>query len=94
MLAAAAVSVSSSLAEIALNGVESVRIAFRLGVHVDGVSQSLESREAADRPESWAYVVTGLPVEGIGEEIERYNKESVSSWRFQQRYWQTESLVV
>lgn len=79
LLAAAAVSVSSSLAEIALNGVESVRIAFRLGVHVDGVSQSLESRKAADTPESWAYVVTGLPVEEIREEIERYNKESVSS---------------
>ena len=78
MIAAAAVSVSSSLADIALNGVESIRVAFRLGVHVDGVSQSLESREAGDAFESWAYVVTGVAEETVQKEIKQYNEESVS----------------
>lgn len=78
-MAAAAVSISSCLSDVALNGVESVRVAFRLGVHVDHVSQSLESREADGTRESWAYVVTGVSSEEIRAEIGRYNEESVSS---------------
>lgn len=80
-MAAAAVSISSSLSDIALNGAESVRVSFRLGVHVDGVSQSLECREANSTPQSWAYVVTGVSTEEVKIEIEQYNEESVSSGR-------------
>ena len=64
-MAAAAVSISSFLSAVALNGVESVRVAFRLGVHVDHVSQSLESHEIDGTRESWAYVVTGVSSEEI-----------------------------
>lgn len=80
-MAAAAVSISSSLSDLALNGVESVRVSFRLGIHVDGVSQSLECREANSTPESWAYVVTGVSAEEVKREIEQYNKESVNLGR-------------
>lgn len=73
-MAAATVSISSNLSDIALNGVESVRISFRIGVHVDSVSQSLECREANSAPESWAYVVTGVSAEEVKKEIEQYNK--------------------
>ena len=79
LVAAAAISISRHLSDVALNGVESVRVAFRLGVHVAHVSQFLESYEAGSTPESWAYVVTGVPLEVIREEIGRYNKESVSA---------------
>ncbi|KAK0648453.1 beta-ketoacyl synthase domain-containing protein [Cercophora newfieldiana] len=76
LFAAAAVSVSESLAEVATNGVESVRVAFRLGIHVDGVSGRLESRDQDGTYGSWAYVVTGLSAEKVQEELDRYNTES------------------
>ena len=78
LMSAAAVSISTCLSDIALNGIESVRLAFRLGVHVDRISQSLESYEADCTRESWAYVVTGISLEVIQEEITRFNEESVS----------------
>ena len=84
-MAAAAVSISSCLSDVALNGIESVRIAFRLGIHVDHISQSLESLEADGTRESWAYVVTGVSSEEIRAEIGRYNEESVSSTRSETR---------
>lgn len=80
-MAAAAVSISSNLLDIALNGVESVRVSFRFGIHVDSVSQSLECREANGTPESWSYVVIGISAEEVKKEIEQYNKESVNSGR-------------
>lgn len=76
-MAAAAVSVSASLAELALTGAESVRVAFRLGIHVDGVSQSLEPRDPDGNLDSWAYVVTGLAAEDVQREIDQYNTDSV-----------------
>jgi len=79
LLAAAAVSVSSTLSELALTGAESVRVAFRLGVHVDGVSQSLEAHEADGNLDSWAYVVTGVSKEEVQKEIDQYNAETVRS---------------
>lgn len=63
-----------------MTGPESVRIAFRLGVHVDSVSQSLESREPdGSMNDSWAYVVTGVPVQEIQKELDQFNAETVSS---------------
>ncbi|GKT49751.1 non-reducing polyketide synthase nscA [Colletotrichum spaethianum] len=76
LFAAAAISVSESLAEVAINGVESVRVAFRLGIHVDGVSGKLEPRDHDGTYGSWAYVLTGLSVEMVQEELDRYNRES------------------
>lgn len=80
MLSAAAVSGSSSLAELAMTGAESVRIAFRLGVHVDSVSQSLESREPdGSMSDSWAYVVTGISAQEVQKELDQFNTETVNS---------------
>jgi asperthecin polyketide synthase len=59
--------------------VESVRVAFRLGIHVDGVSERLESRDQDGTYGSWAYVLTGLSVAKVQEELDRYNTESVNS---------------
>ena len=77
LFAAAAISVSDSLADVASNGVESVRVAFRLGIHVDGVSGRLESRDEDGTYGSWAYVLTGLTIAKVQEELDRYNTESV-----------------
>lgn len=78
LFAAAALSVSDSLADVAINGVESVRVAFRLGIHVDGVSGRLESRDQDGSYGSWAYVLTGLSVARVEEELDRYNTDSVN----------------
>jgi asperthecin polyketide synthase len=78
LLAGAAVAVSTSLADLAFAGAESVRVAFRLGIHVDRVSQSLEPRQPdGSNLDSWAYVVTGLPAENVQREIDQFNAETV-----------------
>ena len=81
LLAGAAVAVSSSIAELVRAGAESVRISFRLGVYVDNISKSLESCGNEGNLESWAYVVTGLGVEDVKEEIDKYNRGTVCSLR-------------
>ena len=77
LLAAAAVSASSSLAELAIIGTESVRVAFRLGVRVDTVSRSLESPEVEGKPSSWAHVVTGVTRDETQKELDSFNKSTV-----------------
>lgn len=78
LLSAAAVAVSTSISDLAQYGVESVRIAFRMGIHVGRVSQSLEARETDSKAKPWAYVVTGVSAEIIQQELDRFNKESVN----------------
>jgi hypothetical protein len=72
------VAVSTSLSDLAYYGVESVRIAFRMGIHVDRVSHSLESRESDSSPKPWAYVVTGVSAEIVQQELDRFNMDTVS----------------
>jgi monodictyphenone polyketide synthase len=57
LLAATAVSSASTLADLPLAGTDAVCVAFRLGIHVQGVSENLEARDTAESSESWAYVV-------------------------------------
>ncbi|KAK8117734.1 polyketide synthase [Apiospora kogelbergensis] len=76
ILAAAGVSVSTSLSDLVQTGVESARIAWRLGVHVNAKSQLLESAQNEGSPDSWAYVVTGLGVQEIQKELDVINSKS------------------
>ncbi|CAI7654954.1 unnamed protein product [Penicillium glandicola] len=76
ILSAAAVAVSNNLSDLANYGVESVRTAFRMGIRVDHVSQSLEAREPEGPPKSWAYVVSGVSAEVIQQELDCFNKET------------------
>ena len=78
LLSAAAVSVSSSIPDLIKYGVEGARIAFRMGIHVDHVSQGLEPRDADGPPKSWAYVVANVGAETVQQELDRFNKETVS----------------
>lgn len=70
--------ISTSLSDLAYYGVESVRIAFRMGIHVDRVSQSLESHEPDSSLKTWAYVVTGVSAETVQQELDRFNLDTVS----------------
>ena len=57
LLASSAVSSSQTLADLPLAGADAVRLAFRLSIHVLGVSENLEARDVSESPDSWAYVV-------------------------------------
>ena len=60
LLASTAVSLSSKLADLPLAGADAVRLAFRMGIHVCGVSENLEARELSENPDTWAYVVHNI----------------------------------
>lgn len=75
LLASAAVCVSSSLSDLVYYGAEAIRTGFRLGVHVDKISQGLEPREPEVPPGSWAYVVTGLSEADVQKELDTMNTE-------------------
>ena len=56
-MASTAVSLSATRSELPLAGADAVRLAFRLGIHVQGVSGNLEVRDLSETPDTWAYVV-------------------------------------
>lgn len=78
LFAAAAAATASSLFELAHTGAESVRVAFRFGVHVGQMSQMLEPQMPDGPRKSWAYVVMGLTAEKVQDALDIYNAETVS----------------
>jgi asperthecin polyketide synthase len=92
LLSAAAVAVSTSISDLAFYGVESVRVAFRMGIHVQRVSQSLQACEPDSPPESWAYVVAGVTSDVIQEELDRFNHETVSQYLYLYSITDTDNL--
>lgn len=80
LLATAAVSLSSTLTDIPVAGAEVVRLAFRLGVLVDDVSQNLQARELADGgpPDSWAYVLPNVASGEVQQELDAIHAKGVS----------------
>jgi hypothetical protein len=81
LLASAAVSLSPSLTDIPFSGAEVVRVAFRLGVLVDEVSQNLEPRDLNGPPNTWAYVVADVRAEDVQKELDAIQRTEVSSSR-------------
>lgn len=79
LVAAAAVSATPSLADLPLAGAEAVRIAFRLGILVDGVSQNLQPRDplATGTPDSWAYVIPDVSPEAVQKELDEIHAREV-----------------
>ena len=74
LFAAAAVAVSESLSDLISYGAESVRTAFAFCVHVQRVSQILETTVTEQATSiSWATVVIDVPVETIRRELDRFN---------------------
>lgn len=80
LLTSVALSLAPSLADLPLIGAEVVRIAFRLGVLVDEVSQNLQSRPISTDGgpgDSWAYVVPDVDVDEVQHELNSYNATKV-----------------
>lgn len=78
LLAASAIAISQSMSDIPFSGAEAVRVAFRLGVLVDEVSQNLEPREEGSSPDTWAIVVTGVTESGVQKELDTIQSKVVS----------------
>ncbi|KAF7587027.1 hypothetical protein BBP40_007849 [Aspergillus hancockii] len=70
LLATAAVALSPALADLPVAGAEVARIAFRLGVLVNEVSENLEPRNQTESPDSWASVVPDVAVEDVQAELD------------------------
>lgn len=56
-----------------LAGADAVRLAFRLGVHVFGFSENLETRDLSQKPDSWAYVVHNIDPVAAQKELDSLN---------------------
>lgn len=82
LLASAALSLAPTLADIPRTGAEVVRIAFRLGVLVDEVSQNLEPRDPTASPDTWACVVPEVTVDEVQNELDAVHAREVSFIRF------------
>ncbi|KAK4496177.1 hypothetical protein PRZ48_012157 [Zasmidium cellare] len=71
LLSAAAVSLATNITELPKFGTDAIRIAFRMGVHVLSISQSLETLDlAAEQRDSWAFVVHKIQPEEAQQELE------------------------
>jgi monodictyphenone polyketide synthase len=78
LLGAAAISSSPTLADLPKLGSEALRIAWRMGVLVNDISQSIESQELGTEPESWAAVVMNLDENTVQKELDNFNASTVS----------------
>lgn len=77
LLVSTAVSVSSSLDDLVTSGVEVLRIAFRLGLHVRDVSLNLEAPDG-ESSASWAWCVYELTANDAQKELDSIQERDVS----------------
>ena len=70
LLASTSVSLSSTVADLPLAGADAVRLAFRMGIHVQSVSENLEARELSESPDTWAYVVHNVDPAAAQKELD------------------------
>ncbi|KAI1734862.1 putative polyketide synthase [Xylaria scruposa] len=70
LLVSAAVSLAADLADLSTTGAEVVRLAFRLGVHVDQTSENLEPRSPSSIPESWACVISDVTQTEVQDQLD------------------------
>nr|P9WET1.1 RecName: Full=Non-reducing polyketide synthase Preu7; Short=NR-PKS Preu7 [Preussia isomera]UNY67720.1 polyketide synthase Preu7 [Preussia isomera] len=72
LLSTAAVSLAPTLTHMPIAGAEVVRIAFRLGILVDRVSEHLQPRPPHDdgHGDSWAYVIPDVTAEEVQRELD------------------------
>ncbi|KAH7564262.1 hypothetical protein BM1_01309 [Bipolaris maydis] len=79
LLSATAVALARDISELAFYGVQAITVAFRMGVHVQGVSHYLEARDPAEPPKTWAYVVHNVDPQETKKELEAYHEAVPSS---------------
>ncbi|EJP61207.1 polyketide synthase [Beauveria bassiana ARSEF 2860] len=66
----AAVSMAPVVADMPLHGAEAIVLAFRMGIHVQSISSQLESQDASERLETWAYVVHNVDPGTVQAELD------------------------
>lgn len=76
LLSATAVSLSSTFSDLPLAGADTVRVAFRIGVLVFGVSESIETRDTSQQPDPWAYVVHHVDATDAQNELDNFNSKT------------------
>lgn len=74
ILAGAALALSSNVADVAKVGPESVRVSFRLGVYVAGISSKLEAPQSDGTLQSWAHVITEMTQDAVQHELSQFNE--------------------
>lgn len=71
-------SLSPTLADLPLAGAEVIRVAFKLGVLVDEVSQNLQPRSIdGGTGDSWAYVVPDALASDVQNELDSIHSAEV-----------------
>lgn len=80
LLMTAAVSLAPTLGDIPVVGAEVVRVAFRLVVLVDQVSQNLQPKPVEGTGDSWAYIVPGVGAEDVQKEVDAFHAVEVRCW--------------
>lgn len=77
LLMTAAVSLAPTLGDMPVVGAEVIRVAFRLVVLVDQVSQNLQPKPAEGTGDSWAYIVPGVGAEDAQKELDAFHAVEV-----------------
>ncbi|KAH8711843.1 putative polyketide synthase [Phaeosphaeriaceae sp. PMI808] len=70
LLASTAVALSPMPTDLPLAGADAVRLAFRMGIHVQGVSENLEARDLSGPLETWAYVIHNVEPAAAQKELD------------------------
>lgn len=77
LLAATAVSASHSVLDLVANALRIVRVAFRIGVKVNGAAQRLSIAHDVQVNQSWSRLVVGVQKEASIAEVEQFNERKV-----------------
>ena len=68
------------MADLPLAGADVVRLAFRIGIHVQSVSENLEARDLSETPDTWAYVVHNVDPAIAQKELDAmHSREEISN---------------
>ena len=84
LLSAAAVSSSQSPVELIANALKTVKVAFRIGVKVNGVAHRLSRNCDGESNKSWSRLVVGAQKEASIAAVAKFNEIKVSKTVMQQ----------
>lgn len=63
-------SLSSSPADLPLAGADAVRLAFRMGIHVQNISESIEGADFSEGADSWAWVINNVEPTAVQAQLD------------------------
>jgi len=77
LLSASAVSSSQSTLDLIANALTTVRVAFRIGVKVNGAAQRLSRNSDVNVGQSWSRLVVGAQKDASIAAVAQFNKQQV-----------------